>query len=383
MNISRRNFIRHSLMGGAGLAVPSVGFSSIQAQATKKMAVRSLGNTGIKLPILSLGALTATPNLVKAALRRGVVHIDTAHIYTEGRNEVMLGKVLKEFPRDAYVIATKIYTGNALFNEEFPQRFERQLKISLERLQLPYVDIIYLQDITTAAQVLHQPTQQMLERLRQQGMFKHVGVATHANEPEVIEAAVKSNFYEVILAAYNIRQQYAQRMSVAIQKAHDTGIGVIAMKVMAGGQNNAGAALKWVLQHKGITSALMGCSSYDQLETDLQSALKPKMNKAERQYVENIGNEENFYCQNCPGCSERCKMKLPINHLMRFYMYAFGYKDPGLSKEFIDRMQLPEDVCHCPTCAIECISGFDLKKRILMLDQLKKSPKEFVMFPKY
>lgn len=383
MNISRRNFIRSSLLGGASIVTPTVGFAATQTTAAKKMATRRLGKTGIKLPLLSLGALTATPNLVKAALKRGVVHIDTAHIYTEGRNEVMLGKVLKEFPRDSYVIATKIYTGNSLFNDDFPERFERQLKTSLERLQLTHVDIIYLQDITTREQVLHKPTQQMLERLRQQGMFKHVGVATHANEPDVIEAAIETDFYEVVLAAYNLRQQYTDRMSEAIQKAFEAGVGIIAMKVMAGGQKEAGAAVKWVLRHKGITSALLGCSSYDQLEIDLQAALNPKMSKAERQYIENLSSEENFYCQNCPGCAERCRMKLPINHLMRIYMYAFGYKDPGLSKEFIDRMQLPEDVCSCDTCAIECISDFDLKKRILLLDKLKKSPKDFVMFQKY
>ncbi len=48
------------------------------------------------------------PNLLRAALDAGIVHLDTGHIYSRGRNEEMIGGVIKGRPRDSFVIATKV-----------------------------------------------------------------------------------------------------------------------------------------------------------------------------------------------------------------------------------------------------------------------------------
>jgi acyl-CoA synthetase (AMP-forming)/AMP-acid ligase II len=48
------------------------------------------------------------PELVRAALDAGIVHFDTAHYYQRGRNEEMIGQMIKGRPRDSFVIATKV-----------------------------------------------------------------------------------------------------------------------------------------------------------------------------------------------------------------------------------------------------------------------------------
>ena len=71
---------------------------------------RVLGRTGIEVPIVSMGVMNAdNPNLVRAALDGGIFLLDTAHGYQEGRNEEMLGTVLKDRKRDSFVIATKVH----------------------------------------------------------------------------------------------------------------------------------------------------------------------------------------------------------------------------------------------------------------------------------
>ena len=47
-------------------------------------------------------------NLIRAALDSGIVHLDTAHVYMRGRNEEIIGGVIKDRPRDSYLIATKV-----------------------------------------------------------------------------------------------------------------------------------------------------------------------------------------------------------------------------------------------------------------------------------
>jgi glycine dehydrogenase subunit 1 len=57
---------------------------------TASVYLSLLGKTGIKLPVISMGVMRADiPNLVKAALDKGMVHLDTANSYQQGRNEEM------------------------------------------------------------------------------------------------------------------------------------------------------------------------------------------------------------------------------------------------------------------------------------------------------
>ena len=59
---------------------------------------RTLGKTGIKLPVVSMGVMRAdNPNLVKAAYENGMTHFDTANGYQGGRNETMLGEIFREW----------------------------------------------------------------------------------------------------------------------------------------------------------------------------------------------------------------------------------------------------------------------------------------------
>ena len=91
------------------------------------MRYRKLGNTGLIVSEMCLGAMTfgsgegmwATvagvsqedvTDLIKTALDRGINFIDTADFYSNGRSEVVTGHALKllDLPRDSYVLATKV-----------------------------------------------------------------------------------------------------------------------------------------------------------------------------------------------------------------------------------------------------------------------------------
>lgn len=114
-SIDRRNFIKSTFTGIAGFffhtstgknqIIPS---NDLKTPKTK-IIYRTLGRTGIKLPIISMGVMNSNnPNLVRAALDSGIVHLDTAYSYQRGKNEEMIGEVLKGRPRDSFVIATKV-----------------------------------------------------------------------------------------------------------------------------------------------------------------------------------------------------------------------------------------------------------------------------------
>ena len=156
-NKSRREFLKKSMTGAVGLSLfPSVIKGKkkeeiAKANNKKKLIYRTLGRTGIRVPVVSLGA--TNPNVTKAALDAGITYLDTAHRYGSGSHETMLGGVLKGRPRDSFIIATKIttmvdYKTGLLFKNitpaEFKADFNKKMELSLKRLQLDYVDILYL-----------------------------------------------------------------------------------------------------------------------------------------------------------------------------------------------------------------------------------------------
>jgi len=127
------------------------------------MRYRKLGNTGLIVSEMCLGAMTfgsgegmwATvagvaqddaTNLVKAAFDRGINFIDTADFYSNGRSEVVTGNALKTLglARDAYVLATKVLLRmGAGHNQIGLSRYHimQNIEASLKRLQVDHIDL--------------------------------------------------------------------------------------------------------------------------------------------------------------------------------------------------------------------------------------------------
>ena len=170
--LNRRSFLKWSAAGLAGLTVKPVSGSrpgDVSAAAPspqkKDVIVRTLGRTGLKLPVVSLGVMNSdNPNLVRAALDGGIVMLDTAHGYQRGENEVIIGEVIKGRPRDSFVIATKVpapgrdrrRAPSAADAQAGP--FFEMFNISLQRLGLDYVDILYQHNSWPATELASSPS---------------------------------------------------------------------------------------------------------------------------------------------------------------------------------------------------------------------------------
>ena len=127
------------------------------------MEYRQLGNSGLKVPVLSFGTATFSggtgegswgdtqvdeaSRLVDIALDAGVNFFDTADVYSDGRAEEVLGKALVG-RRDEVLIGTKATFRNAAtdVNDVGSSRFHlvRSLEGSLRRLGTDHVDVYYL-----------------------------------------------------------------------------------------------------------------------------------------------------------------------------------------------------------------------------------------------
>ncbi len=384
--MTRRNFIKSSVMG-ASLSLSSSPLTAFARQAGPspgargKIITRRLGKTGIELPVVSMGVMRAdNPALVRAALESGMKHLDTAHGYQKGNNESMLGDVLKDHPRDSFVISTKV-------PPDAKDAFLASLDLSLKRLQMEYVDILYVHGLTSGDDVLSASTLEALTAARESGKARHVGVSTHRNEPEVIRAAVRSGVYEVVLTSVNFKQDHYPEVKRAIAEAAAAGVGIIAMKTMAGAFHdkertkpvNCRAALKWVLQDENVTTAIPGITTFDQLADNSGVNNDLALTEDEKSSLIPGKSEGGLYCPGCPGCSDRCTRGLPVPEIMRAYMYTYGYGDARLAQDLLAGLRIDGNPCgECAECTVGCPRGFDLPVRVRDISRLTSVPSEFL-----
>ncbi|MDH4270356.1 MAG: aldo/keto reductase [Candidatus Aminicenantes bacterium] len=398
--MKRRRFIGQGL---TGIAVAAAGpmtalAGSRQAEnapiKAKKIVYRTLGRTGLKLPVVSMGVMNAdNPELVKVALDAGIVLLDTAFVYQRGKNEEMIGQAIKGRPRDSYIIATKVPCFNANPQRENPLEnvqtaaILQMLDISLKRLGLEYVDILHLKEPASRADVLRPSMLKALETAKKDGKIRFIGISAHSNEPEVIRAAVEGRIYDVVLTPYNFQMDKREDLKGAIAEAAAAGLGVIAMKTQAGAYwdkertkpINMKAALKWALMNPNIHTAIPGMASFDQLAEDLSVMENLELSDQERRDLIAPGELAGLFCQQCGSCLAQCPNSLPIPDLMRSYMYAYGYRNLGAAHDLIGSLDLPGEICdRCEVCLVRCAKDFDIPARVQDILRLRALPRDLL-----
>ena len=359
-----------------GPAASATALHAASANKVNDFPLRTLGRTGMKLPILSMGVMRAdNPNVVRAAYNSGITHFDTAHGYQNGRNEEMLGNFFKDKPRNSFTIATKGKFQYPL-KDSFEQDFTALLDLSLKRLQMDHVEIFFTHALERREEITDERVVNLLKKFKADGKVKHLGFSTHALKPELIHAGVDAGVYDVILLSYNFKLNNLKETDEAIERGVKAGLGFIAMKTMTGAVEdaegkkkiNARACLKWAWKNENIATIIPGFSNFDELDECLAAAGSPALSPGEKDYLAMLCNKEMLFCQRCGKCGEECAEHLPIPELMRAYMYAYGYKYAGLSRETLLELNLPDAKNLCRSCAgncrVKCSSGFDVAAKI-------------------
>ncbi|WP_437669025.1 aldo/keto reductase [Sorangium sp. So ce131] len=193
-----------------------------------------LGRTGLEVSVLGLGAggdsrlgsgriaEADSIHLVRAAIERGVNFIDTAEAYgTEG----IIGKALREVPRDRVVISTKKTT-----RLDAPLRAEdvvSSLHASLERLGTDHVDIYHLHGVLPHHYAdLRERIVPVLLRLREQGKLRFLGITeAFAADPShaTLEQALRDDLWDVVMVGFNLLNQSARAKVFPLTRAKNVG----------------------------------------------------------------------------------------------------------------------------------------------------------------
>ena len=153
------------------------------------MQTRTLGNTGLELPILSFGAsslgqefrnvdINEALRSVHVALDLGMNFIDTSPYYGRGMSEVLLGVALRDVPRDSYILGTKLGRYDGAHFDFSAKRVVESVDISLHRMGVDHLDICLCHDIefVDMSQIIEE-TLPALRKVQEQGKVRFVGVS--------------------------------------------------------------------------------------------------------------------------------------------------------------------------------------------------------------
>lgn len=399
-NNNRRQFLKKSIIGISGAALLPSNLSIGTSVAPIKpgppdLPFRTLGKTGIKTPLISMGTSSASASgFVRAAYEAGIKLFFSATYYGEGNNEKLVGEGLKGLPRDSFAVGTAVppdgldmRTGK--FLNGFDQKaYMKKAEESLKRFGIDYVDFFLFPFAGKREMVLDEGVLKALEQLKKEGKTRFVGIASHSDTEEALNAAADSGIYELAMVGYNYKTINKDSLNSAMDKAIAAGIGIVAMKTTAGASQqksgppvNTDAALKWVLQNKNISSIVSGMSSIEELQKNLAMIQNLRMSDQELKDIKlaGIDSQSTLYCHQCKKCIPQCPQNLDIPTLMRSFMYAYGYKNTAQAWHTIAGTQIKGSPCdNCTTCNIKCTAGFDVKNKILDISRLSNVPKDFI-----
>jgi predicted aldo/keto reductase-like oxidoreductase len=396
-NNNRREFLKKSILGISGAAlVPGIlkGSHSRSASGPIDLPGRILGRTGIKAPLISMGAADATDSkFVTAAYEAGIKLFFSATYYGEGKNEKLVGDGLKGLPRDSFVIGTAVPPDGmdmrtGIFTNGFDSdAYIRKAENSLSRFGLDHVDFFLFPFAGKKETVQNAGVLKAMALLKNQEKTKFLGIASHGDTEEALKAAADAGIYDVAMIGYNYKSANKDSLNSAIDYAAKAGMGIIAMKTTAGAfRNKSGpalntdAALKWVLQNENIATIVSGMSSVEQLQKNLALISNLKMTEQEMKDLSLTSLEPGLYCRQCKKCIPQCPHNLDIPTIMRSYMYAYGYMNTAQAWHTLAGVDLSGKPCEtCQTCNVKCTARFDVKNKILDISRLKEVPKDFII----
>ena len=354
----------------------------------KDLDISMLGFGLMRLPVREDGRINEelTAEMVDYAMKHGVNYYDTAWPYHSGTSENVIGRILKNYPRDSFYLADK-FPGHAVADKYDPEEiFEKQLK----KCQVEYFDFYLLHNVyENSLKTYEDPRWGIYDYFieqKKQGRIKNLGFSSHADLPTL----------KVILDKYAADMDFCQLqinyLDWTVEKAKEKyemvseyGLPIIIMEPVRGGKlaklpddlmaelgtdkSAASYALRWTQKLDNVFTVLSGMTAMEHVVDNVAAFEHEDPLTAEEEEIimkAAEGMKNDIPCTACRYCTSSCPMELDIPDLL------FKYNQVRSGNSFNVNMQLdalPED--KKPSACIGCGACMEMcPQKIAIPDEL-------------
>lgn len=391
--IHRRDFVRGTVAAGAGASLIGASTKEVagmrQAAGALKVPRKTLGNTGMTVPILLMGCLQKFDPKYDRRLHRafglGVDYLDTAQGYSQGQSHKTLAPFLKQVGRENIWVTSKVN----LRDNPSVEGYTSNLDICLKDLETDFLDLFFMHAVQFEKQ-LDAEYIKMGETLKKSGKIRFFGFSCHHdNVPELLTKAARVGGIDAIMFRYNFRQYGDQKLNKAIDTAKKAGIGLIAMKTQGSVPADQEevvqfqskdftleqAKLKAVWADERMDAQVSTMSNLQQLDDNVKAAATPQQ-LAFNDFVQLnrlAAITAPYYCLGCnQNCESRVEGNLRIADTLRYLMYYDSYGDRDEARHLYQQLSRDErDPSGADLSAAEkaCPQGIKIAQR---LDEAKR-----------
>ena len=354
----------------------------------KKLSMLGFGT--MRLPLLSRNSGDVDEEqvfrMVRYASEHGVNYYDTAYPYHNSMSELIVGKALKQLPRESYYLADK-YPGHQIADTFDPAAtFEEQLK----KCGVDYFDFYLLHNVyENSMPVYTDPKWGIIDYFAEQrrlGRIKHLGFSTHAmidtftafldQYGELMEfCQIQLNYLDWTLQNAKAKYDLLTSRNIPVWVMEPVRGGKLAnvdeaakakLNALRPGASAASWALRWLQTLPNVKMILSGMSNMEQMEDNIHTFETEKpLTESETKALLEIaeGMKNSVPCTACRYCTNDCPQGLDIPKLLSLYndmRFSPGSMNVRMTVESFAGSKRPSACISCGNCTRICPQKIDI-----------------------
>ena len=346
-----------------------------------------LGFGTMRLPLVPGGGPAdvdekTTADMVRYAMDHGVNYFDTAYPYHGGMSERVIGRVLKDYDRQSFYLATK-YPGHQISDSYDPAAiFEEQLqKCGVEYFDFYLLHNVYEKSIETYTDPRWGIIDYFLEQ-KKNGRIRHLGFSSHGGL-ELLEnflsrygkdmefCQIQLNYLDWTMQDAKAKCELLRRYSIPIWVMEPVRGGRLAsltpeaeseLHALRPEESTAAWAFRFLQGVPGVTMVLSGMSSLEQLRANLDTFETDRpLSEAEKAALLDVAagmvREQVLPCTACRYCVDHCPRHLDIPGLLALYnehTFTGGGFIAPMAVEALPEEKRPAACIGCRSCEAVC-----------------------------
>lgn len=405
--MKRREFIVNSVLAVGGTALlAGCGKREVitrDGQIAKRkyhdLEIPLLGFGCMRLPMKSENEIDMQEldRMVDYCMDHGANYFDTAYMYVNSQSESAMGKTLKRYKREDFILADKSPIYKMKERSDVRKIFEEQCK----KCQVEYFDFYMCHNINKNTVDIYRNVAMYDEllKLKEEGRIKYLGFSFHGT-PEILREVVKEHKWDFCQLQINYLDWDVVKAHEQYEIVQVENIPVTVMEPLRGGglvnlSDKAMAKLKehypnttpaefglrWAASRKNVITVLSGMSNLQQVKENIETFMHyqdmtPEEEKVADEIAKIIQSQGEINCTACKYCMEVCPRGINIPAAFALYNQYKVTNNKMLFSIYYDSLgdsEKPEECIKCGLCNKNCPQNLQIPDLLVKIaDEYKK-----------